>query len=292
MTGPDDEAAANRRARSLSNLASTSSEARGRRASSAHANPTLGLSRPAISSVNGLAAPGQPAAEQQGHSEGPHPTDIDAPALPKLRVHPASAPPVRVATTSNTDIGPAEAGSPTDSTAAGAAVGAKLRLTRSAAHVDPAQKGARTGDAAAPDSGQPGSPPAGPVRVLPQRQGLHTPRGSTAVSPLGQKPTGASQAPGEDGLPPGPGGPSSPRARSSSGPHSPRSPRAVTSATDRKTRAGAAFPCASCNLDSADPVAKCCLLMQGNVFGPDAQWRLGSFGWTVGRQCVLFWLQS
>ena len=183
--------------------------------------------------------------------------DIDVAALPKLRVYPSSAPPTRMVATGNTDLGLAESGPPLGSPAAAAASVATPRLTRSAAHVEPSQRAARTGDAATSGHVQPSGSgfaaagrPEPAVRVLPQRQGLHTPRGASASIPQGQRTMAASQAPGEGGPPPAPGGapeavpagrisgPSSPRARSSGGPQSPRSPRAVTSASDRKTRAG------------------------------------------------------
>lgn len=268
MTGPDEEAAANRRARSASNLASTSSEVRGRRPSTAHVSSGLGRPGPHPSTPNGLSAPAEPAAQGQGHQEGPHPMDIDVPALPKLRVHPSSAPPTR---TGNTDMGLGECGTPMGSLTATSVP--TPRLTRSATQVEPAQRAARTGDAPNLGQAQPSGSGAAPaMRVLPQRQGLHTPRGASASTPQGQRATGASQAPGEGGPTPAPGGaealpgssgrilgPSSPRARSSGGPHSPRSPRAVTSPSDRKTRAGAYLLCWSSPQQTTQQKLSVCL---------------------------------
>lgn len=255
MTGVDADAAASRRARSASNLASTSFEARDRRAASAHARSGPPKAAPNLASRLGPPTPGvRPDPDAPGQPRGPSPMDIDAPVLPRLKVHPSSAPPTRTTGDAvDADMDLVEAGSPGDSAAIAAAVSPRPRQTRSAAAGDSAQRETRTGDGAVVSSGQPSgldvsgaSRPEPSVRVLPQRQGLHTPRASSAAASGHWGLEGKAALGGPNAAPGSPRrafGPSSPRARNSGGPHSPRSPRAA-SASDRKTRAGAPRPCA------------------------------------------------
>lgn len=204
--------------------------------------------------------------EDPGQPEGPEPMDIDSPVAPAVPVHPLSAPPISTAITGEADVHTIDASAPGDGTAAAPAASVaaspKLRLVRTLPGGDASPRGAISGEAAAGSTaGQPGVPASGqaaagrpeppppppPVRVLPQRQGLHTPRGSQAAAAWAAPgPDGAAAHAAADagpGSPRGGGVPSSPRpARSSGCPMSPRSPRAVTSPSDRMTRAGRCFP--------------------------------------------------
>jgi hypothetical protein len=243
-----------RRARSASVLASTSSESRSKRVSSAHVD-----GRPAHVESAGLVVdvPAHNSTLQAGAQHGilaggGSPIRWDglqewqAPAK-SPRGQSASAPPIRKTQLSVSQASTAEVGKESSKDGDGGS-GPKPRLTRSAAAEPSHKEVAKT------------SQPAGhrashlPLRMLPQRQGLHNPRSPRAghmpdnvfnrsqpmreISPMDidspQLPPGAPLSGPESALrvslP-------SPRARSGAA-QPPRFAKGPISPTDRKTRSG------------------------------------------------------